>query len=417
VDIAALEKQIRLLYDAGNKDRTEKMCMDLLREDSTNYTALSYLTLIMKIKGNHANGRNFLDLLLAHYPEDFYSWYMYGQYLRDFDKQQDKALEAYQKSIALNPQYASNYNSVCDIYHDRSNYNTAIEWANKALEIDPQNVRAFVNKGFAYLNQNMLDDTMSCVREGLAIDPESADLHYLESLVAERQNRRGSALQRIRAALHLNPKSTLFQEQYKSKLFQSYRLWRWSDFIEDKLVFPGIFMWATSILGVLIPLLSTNEKIVSGYWMWLRITICGTLTAIFLCIQFANVVRLRVYRQHNFPAITKQRELADWILGAWIVPFFIYAIAAALLHPDMPIYAVLPLCAGLFLASGIMYVILGDTLETYHKSKELNASQRFRKTLWTTFTHIAGWGLGLWLVFIIGRLLWKIAIDLLGGVF
>ena len=65
--------------------------------------------------------------------------------------QHDRAIEDYNKAIAIDPNYAHAYYNRGTVYgRDKVQYDRAIEDFNKAIQLDPNFAQAYYNRGFAY---------------------------------------------------------------------------------------------------------------------------------------------------------------------------------------------------------------------------------------------------------------------------
>jgi len=70
--------------------------------------------------------------------------------------QYDRAIEDFNKAIALDPNYAKAYTNRGIAYADKGQHDRAIEDYNKAIALDPNYAEAYTNRGVAYyLKGNM----------------------------------------------------------------------------------------------------------------------------------------------------------------------------------------------------------------------------------------------------------------------
>lgn len=76
-------------------------------------------------------------------------WFEKGNKLY-INQEYDKAIEAYTKAIALNPNYAKAYNNRGLVYDKKGQYDRAIEDFNRAIALNPNYAEAYNNRGIAY---------------------------------------------------------------------------------------------------------------------------------------------------------------------------------------------------------------------------------------------------------------------------
>lgn len=101
-----------------------------------------------------------------------------------YDKagQHDKALETYQKVVALNPNDANVHNAIGSVYASTGKIPEAQAEFQKSAEIDPANAsRAYYNLGAIMTNAGKLDEAAAAFKKATEIDPKYADAYFLEA--------------------------------------------------------------------------------------------------------------------------------------------------------------------------------------------------------------------------------------------
>jgi tetratricopeptide (TPR) repeat protein len=81
---------------------------------------------------------------------DSKNWYYKGLALKIVDKQFQKAIDAFTKSIELDPNYIPCYYERADLYEKMGKWEEALRDYNKMLELDPYFQAAYFNRGRAY---------------------------------------------------------------------------------------------------------------------------------------------------------------------------------------------------------------------------------------------------------------------------
>ncbi|MCB0193156.1 MAG: tetratricopeptide repeat protein [Anaerolineae bacterium] len=102
--------------------------------------------------------------------------------------QLDEAVEAYQKAIALNPEYQGAYANLGVTYYQQQKFDLAASQYEKALEIDPQDGEVAYNLGALYLQQalmesaspdsDLLGKAVTQLQHALEISPDLAEPHF-----------------------------------------------------------------------------------------------------------------------------------------------------------------------------------------------------------------------------------------------
>ncbi len=101
-----------------------------------------------------------------------------------YDKagQRDKAIETYQKVVALNPSDANIHNAMGSSYASMGKIPEAQAEFQKSAELDPANAsRAYYNLGAIMTNSGKLDEAAAAFKKATEIDPKYADAYFLEA--------------------------------------------------------------------------------------------------------------------------------------------------------------------------------------------------------------------------------------------
>ena len=84
----------------------------------------------------------------------------------------DKAIEAFQRSIALNSKYASFINNLGSAYFANHNYKKAEKYFKKAIKMKKDEASFHLNLGTLYFETKKPDKAMKAWRQSLSLDPE-----------------------------------------------------------------------------------------------------------------------------------------------------------------------------------------------------------------------------------------------------
>jgi tetratricopeptide (TPR) repeat protein len=98
--------------------------------------------------------------------------------LADNRKQWDKAIELYQHSLMLDPNYADAYLGLGGDYYQKGDYRLEVQSYEKATLRDPQNARAFYCLGSAYEETGDYARAIEAYKKALNLDPYYKDALY-----------------------------------------------------------------------------------------------------------------------------------------------------------------------------------------------------------------------------------------------
>ena len=94
----------------------------------------------------------------------------------------EEAIEAYNKALAIKPDYAEAYNNMGNALKEQGKLEEAIEAYNKALAIKPDYAEAYNNMGVTLQEQGKLEEAIEAYNKALAIKPDYADAYHNKSL-------------------------------------------------------------------------------------------------------------------------------------------------------------------------------------------------------------------------------------------
>jgi tetratricopeptide (TPR) repeat protein len=134
-------------------------------------------------------------------------WFIKGLKFEETPDSLDKAIEAYQKAIELNPEAAGAFINLGTIYYNRHRLSDAETCYRQATQIDAQYALAHFNLGNVYDERGNLAEARKYYEEAIRLQPNYADAHYNLALVLDRLGLRGKALHHWKRYLKLDPGS------------------------------------------------------------------------------------------------------------------------------------------------------------------------------------------------------------------
>lgn len=108
---------------------------------------------------NHANGSPKIMYLLGRYYQGKIDY--------------KKAIAAYEKALAANPDYVAVHNGLGVIYSIQGRHELALQHFQKAISLEPMATYLHNNIGYAYLTQGRETDAAASLRQALQIDPKN----------------------------------------------------------------------------------------------------------------------------------------------------------------------------------------------------------------------------------------------------
>jgi len=120
----------------------------------------------------------------------------------------EEVIEAYQKSVQLNPRAAGAWVNLGTIHFRLRRYREAERFYLGAIQADPEYPLAHFNLGNLYDEEGRLDEAEQYYRGALRLNPNYADAHFNLGLLCERRGDTLQAVHHWRTYLKLDPASS-----------------------------------------------------------------------------------------------------------------------------------------------------------------------------------------------------------------
>ncbi|MFZ6745699.1 tetratricopeptide repeat protein [Undibacterium sp. JH2W] len=117
-----------------------------------------------------------------------------------------EAQHCYEQAISVDPNDATTYNQLGDLYYERRELKVAETYYRQAVTLQPGFVNALLNLGLTLDESGQLPEAESCYRQIIVIKPDEALAHYNLSVTLTSQARTQEAIACCRQALILKPK-------------------------------------------------------------------------------------------------------------------------------------------------------------------------------------------------------------------
>ncbi len=127
--------------------------------------------------GDVAKQKEYLDKLVAAYPNDERAQFNLGNY---YFGQQDmgQAIEHYKKATELAPSYSPAYNILGYAYRQQGDYPKAEQAFKKYIELIPNDPNPYDSYGELLLKMGKFDDSIAQYHKALSVDPHFAPSHF-----------------------------------------------------------------------------------------------------------------------------------------------------------------------------------------------------------------------------------------------
>ena len=142
--------------------------------------------------------------LAEQYPEAFVVWNILGASTAQIGKH-DEAIEFYNKSISLKPDYAEAYYNMGNVLKDQGKLDEAIRAFKKVILLKPNHVNTYNNMGNVFKNQGKLDEAINAYNKSILLKPDYAQAHSNIGTTLQDQGKLDEAIEAYNKAISLKP--------------------------------------------------------------------------------------------------------------------------------------------------------------------------------------------------------------------
>jgi tetratricopeptide (TPR) repeat protein len=215
-----LDSTLQLLK-AGNLDKAEETCKEILRMQPDNVDALHFLGVAYYQHKEYDSAITYIEKALQVKPDYVDAYNDLGLILRDKGQLDDavscfrRALEInpnfaepcvnlgnvlqakgaleeaiiyYERAIRLSPDNAEVYFHLALIYQQKGRFEEAVNCCSKMFEINPGNTKVYYVLGTIFLSVGQVDKCLDCYRKFLRIEPDAADAFLPSELSLEKKD-------------------------------------------------------------------------------------------------------------------------------------------------------------------------------------------------------------------------------------
>jgi tetratricopeptide (TPR) repeat protein len=121
-------------------------------------------------------------------------------------KQPDRAIEAYQENLRLQPSYADGHLHLGFLLYRLKRSSEAIPHLAEAAKLNPKQPDAHLLLGLTYLQMDRYTDALAAFQTGVQYNPANPDLLFNLGTAYDKLNRFDDLVQAMESALRLDPK-------------------------------------------------------------------------------------------------------------------------------------------------------------------------------------------------------------------
>ena len=201
------QQQLQLLinlYSQGQLQQALKQAGILVQQFPQSAILFNIQGAVLKGLGQLDASVEAYNKALAIKPDYAEACYNMGGTLKQQGKLEE-AIEAYKKALAIEPNYAEAYNNMGIAIKDQGKLGEAIEAYNKALAIKPDNAAAYYNVGNAFKDQSKLEEAIEAYNKALALKPDYAAAYYNMGNALKEQGKLEEAILAYNKALAIKP--------------------------------------------------------------------------------------------------------------------------------------------------------------------------------------------------------------------
>lgn len=136
------------------------------------------------------------------------SCYFYQGLAYSINGRQDRAVDAFKRSITVDPNRVETYINLGVSYANMEKYGEAEKMFIRALAIDPQNPEALAKLGATYTHMEKYDDSAKVLKRSLALRPDHIDSYFFLALNYEAQGEIDEAVPILLTIIKQQPEYT-----------------------------------------------------------------------------------------------------------------------------------------------------------------------------------------------------------------
>lgn len=170
MNVAQILEQVARLLQAGNIERAENACREVLRQQADHAVAWYYLAMVEQKKGAHEAALDCVNRALGSGIPQPGFWMLKGSIAQDL-KMLSEAERCYHAALQLKPDLAQAWNNLGNVLADSGKSDASIEAFDRAISLNPKYVRAYYNLGTVLQSLGRLSEAIACYQHAIQYEP------------------------------------------------------------------------------------------------------------------------------------------------------------------------------------------------------------------------------------------------------
>jgi len=142
--------------------------------------------------------------LIKKNPKSFVLYNLFGAVLGN-QKNFDKAVINYKKSIEINPDYAEGHNNLGSALYKLGKFNESIDSYQRAIKIKPNFTEAYNNLGLAFEELGKFNESIDSYQRAIKINPEYAEAYNNLGITFKMTGKFNESIDSYQRAIKINP--------------------------------------------------------------------------------------------------------------------------------------------------------------------------------------------------------------------
>jgi tetratricopeptide (TPR) repeat protein len=120
-------------------------------------------------------------------------------------KNYKKAIDYFERSVALNPNNCDGFNALGSVYSLQKQYDIALDYYQKSLLINPNSLKTLLNMANVFRNQKRYKDSIDFYNKAMSLDPNDPNIYIDIALVYGEQQNHSYSIDYLNKAISINP--------------------------------------------------------------------------------------------------------------------------------------------------------------------------------------------------------------------
>lgn len=158
----------------------------------------------LEIRGKLSEAIHSIELALLH-GGDRYTCFMRLAHLYHSENQLEKAVNAAEKAVEIEPARVSAHEAVIALYLEAHEYARAVDASRALLKISPRHLPARDALGTAYFGLGDIEAAMRVANDLVRLNPDNPYHHYTRALLCQHVGEVGMAVEELQRVMEIAP--------------------------------------------------------------------------------------------------------------------------------------------------------------------------------------------------------------------